>query len=95
MFCLQVSWRERSSCHGLIITTGLTDGAVFSVVSGARAVTLILFLSMSYTNAPVLTGNVTAWVDCGVHKKKKKTQEKEAGNEHKDDDQILPVIIQD
>lgn len=80
-------------CHGLIITTGLTDGAVFSVVSGARAVTLILFLSMSYTNAPVLTGNVTAWVDCGVHKKK--TQEKEAGNEHKDDDQILPVIIQD
>lgn len=25
----------------------------------------------------------------------KKTQEKEAGNEHKDDDQILPVIIQD
>lgn len=59
-------------CHGLIIITGLTDGAVFSVVSGACAVTLILFLSMSYTNAPVLTGNVTAWVDCGVHTQKKK-----------------------
>lgn len=39
----------------LMRITGLTDGAVFSVVAGMSAVTLILVFSIPHTHTPVLT----------------------------------------
>lgn len=44
---------------------GLTDCAVFSVVAGTSAVTLILVLTVPDAHTPVLTGEGTAWIDCG------------------------------
>lgn len=46
--------------------TGLTDSAVFSAVAGTSAVTLVLVLTIPYTHTPVLTGEITAWVHCGI-----------------------------
>lgn len=40
---------------GLLGMKGLTDGAVFSVVAGVSAVTLILVFAISHTHTPVLT----------------------------------------
>lgn len=42
----------------------LRDSAVFSVVAGASAITLIFVLSIPHTYSPVLTGDITAWVHC-------------------------------
>lgn len=50
---------------GLMRVSGLTDSAVFSIETGASAVTLVLFLTIPYTHAPVLTGEITAWIHCG------------------------------
>lgn len=44
---------------------GLTDCAVFSVVAGTSTVTLILVLTIPDAHTPVLTGEGTAWIDCG------------------------------
>lgn len=44
---------------------GLTGGAVFSIISGVCAVALIFVLTVAHAHTPVLTGEVTAWVDCG------------------------------
>lgn len=50
---------------GLVVITGLTDGAVFSEVSGTSAITLIFVFAVSHTHTPVLTGQIAAWVHCG------------------------------
>lgn len=49
----------------LIEENGLTECAVFSVVAGTSAVTLILVLTVPDAHTPVLTGEGTAWIDCG------------------------------
>lgn len=50
---------------------GLTDCAVFSVVAGTSTVTLILVLTIPDAHTPVLTGEGTAWIDCGKKEKRK------------------------
>lgn len=50
--------------ENLLRITGLTDSAVFSIVAGASAVTLILVFPIPHTHTPVLTGDITAWVHC-------------------------------
>lgn len=48
---------------------GLTDGAVFSVVASASAVTLVAVLAISHTHTPVLARQVAAGVHCQKEEK--------------------------
>lgn len=47
---------------GVMAISGLTDGAVLSVVAATSAVTLILIHAIPDTDAPVLARYIAAWI---------------------------------
>lgn len=74
-----------------MMSRGLTGGAVFSIVAGVGAVTLIFVLTVAHTHTPVLTGEITARIDCGqgrsvkhvgkrLHKAYMKSKNKQKGD---------------
>lgn len=64
----------------LVRKSGLTDSAVFSVVAGTSAITLILVLVIPHTHTPVLTGEITAWVHCGKQEEEEELMSKTVRN---------------